>query len=48
MDNITKIAMGIVTVAIVATVAVNASGAANVIKAGGNAFSGSLSAAEKG
>lgn len=48
MDNITKILLGVVTVAIVATVLVNASGAANVIQAGGSAFSGSLTAAEKG
>jgi hypothetical protein len=40
--------MGVVTVAIVATVLVNANGAANVLKAGGTAFSGSLTAAEKG
>lgn len=48
MDNVTKVLMGIVTVAIIATIVVNASGAANVIKAGGSAFSGSLTAAEKG
>lgn len=48
VDSITKIAMGIVTVALVATVVVNASGSANVIKAAGGAFSGSLAAAEKG
>ena len=48
MDNVTKVLMGVVTVALVATVVVNASGAANVIKAGGTAFSGSLTAAEKG
>jgi hypothetical protein len=48
MDNITKILLGVVTVAVVATVLVNGSQAANVIKAGGSAFSGSLTAAEKG
>lgn len=48
MDNVTKVLMGVVTVAIVATVLVNANGAANVLKAGGTAFSGSLTAAEKG
>lgn len=48
MDDLTKVLMGIVTVAIIATVVVNANGAANVIKAGGSAFSGSLTAAEKG
>jgi len=48
MDDLTKVLMGIVTVALVATVVVNATGAAKVISAGGSAFSGSLSAAEKG
>ena len=48
MDNVTKIMLGIVTVALVATVATNASGAASVLKAAGGAFSTSLTAAEKG
>lgn len=48
MDNITKVLMGVVTVAIVATIVVNANGTANVVKAAGSAFSGSLTAAEKG
>lgn len=48
MDAFTKIALGVVTVAIVATVLVNGTQAANVVKAGGSAFSGSLTAAEKG
>lgn len=48
MDNLTKILMGVVTVAIVATVLVNGTQAANVVKAGGSAFGGSLTAAEKG
>lgn len=48
MNNFTKIALAIVTVALVATVVVNANGAANVIKAGGSAFAGSLTAAQKG
>lgn len=48
MNTFTKIAVGIITVAMIATVVVNANGAANVIKAGGSAFSTSLTAAEKG
>lgn len=48
MNDVTKIAMGIVTVAIVATILVNGSQAANVVTAAGKAFSGSLSAAQKG
>jgi hypothetical protein len=48
VNDFTKIALGIVTVALVATVVVNANGAASVVKAGGTAFSNSLSAAEKG
>lgn len=48
MDSITKVALAIVGVAMVATLAVNGTGAAKVIGAAGSAFSGSLSAAEKG
>ena len=48
MDNLTKILLGVVTVAVVATVLVNGAQAANVIKASGSAFAGSLTAAEKG
>lgn len=48
MDAITKVLLAITTVALVATVVVNATGSANVISAAGNAFSGSLTAAEKG
>lgn len=48
MDNLTKILLGVVSVAAIATVLVNGTQAANVVKAAGTAFSGSLSAAEKG
>ena len=48
MDNITKVLMGIVSLAVVATVLVNGTQAANVVKAGGSAFSTSLTAAEAG
>lgn len=48
MDNVTKIALAITTVALVATVVVNGPNSAKVIGAAGSAFSGSLSAAEKG
>lgn len=48
MDNITKIALSITTIALVATLVVNANGTANVIKSAGSAFSNSLTAAQKG
>lgn len=48
MDNITKVMLAITTVALVATVVVNGSNSAKVISSAGSAFSGSLSAAEKG
>lgn len=48
MDSITKVALAVVGVAMVATLTVNGTGAAKVISAGGQAFSGALSAAEKG
>lgn len=48
MDNITKILLSITTVALVATLAVNAAGTAKVIGAAGTAFSQSLTAAQKG
>lgn len=48
MDNVTKVLLGIVTVALVATVVVNGAQAAKVVAAGGTAFSNSLAAAEKG
>lgn len=46
--DITKVLLAITTVALVATVVVNGANSAKVISAGGSAFSGSLSAAEKG
>jgi hypothetical protein len=46
--DITKVLLAITTVALVATVVVNGSNSAKVISSAGSAFSGSLSAAEKG
>lgn len=48
MDNLTKVLMGIVSLAVVATVLVNGSQASSLVTSAGSAFSGSLSAAEKG
>lgn len=48
MDNITKVLLGITTVALVATVVVNGANSAKVVSAGLGGFSSSLSAAEKG
>jgi hypothetical protein len=48
MDDITKVLLAITTVALVATVVVNGSQSASVISSLGNAYSGSLTAAEKG
>lgn len=48
MNDLTKVLMGIVTLAVVATVLVNGTQAANVVKAAGSAFGGSLTAAQKG
>lgn len=48
MSAVTQVALAIVGVALVATVLVNGVNAAKVIDAGGKAFGGSLSAAEKG
>ena len=48
MDDITKVALSITTVAIIATVLVNANGAAKVISASTGGFGTALSAAEKG
>jgi hypothetical protein len=48
VDNITKIALSITTIALVATLVVNGSGTAKVITAGGSAFSNSIRAAQKG
>lgn len=48
MDNITKVLLGIVTVALVATVVVNGANSAKVVSAAGGAFTNSLTAAQKG
>lgn len=48
MDNITKIALAITTVALISVIAVNGANSAKVITSAGGAFSNSLSAAEKG
>jgi hypothetical protein len=48
MTDVTKIFMGIILVGLAATLVVNGANTAKVVTAGGNAFSGSLTAAEKG
>jgi len=48
LDAITKVALAITTVALVAVVVVNGPNSASIIKAGTGGFSNSLSAAEKG
>lgn len=48
MGDITKVLLAITTVALVATIVVNGTNSAKVLSAAGGAFSGSLSAAEKG
>lgn len=48
MSDITKVALAIVTVALVATLVVNGGNTSKVVTATGSAFSNSLSAAEKG
>lgn len=48
MDNVTRVALAITTIALVATLVVNGNGTANVIKATGGAFTNALSAAQKG
>jgi hypothetical protein len=48
MDNITRVLLAIVSLGLVATLVVNGANTAKVIQAGGSAFSGSLTAAEKG
>lgn len=48
MDAITKVALAIVGVAMAATLVVNYKGTSSVISSAGSAFSGALSAAEKG
>jgi hypothetical protein len=48
VDNITKIALAIVSLGLVATLVVNGPNTAKVVQAGAGGFSNSLSAAEKG
>jgi hypothetical protein len=48
MNSIEKIALAIVSVALVATLVVNGKGTAQVVGAASQGFSNSLSAAEKG
>ena len=48
MDSITKVALAITTVALVATIVVNGANSAKVISAASQGFAGSLTAAEKG
>lgn len=48
MDDITKVLLSITTVALVATLVVNGTNTAKVVSSVGSAFSGSLTAAEKG
>ena len=48
MDNVTKIALSITTIALVAVIVVNGTQAATVIKAGTSGFGTSITDAEKG
>jgi hypothetical protein len=48
MDDITKVLLAIVSVALVATLVVNGANTAKVVSAASGGFSNSLSAAEKG
>ncbi len=48
MDNVTKVALAIVTLGLVATLVVNYKGTSSVISTASSGFSNSLSAAEKG
>lgn len=48
MGDLTKVLLAIVSLGMLATVVVNGNNTAKVITAGGKAFSGSLTAAEKG
>lgn len=48
MDDITKIALAITTIAMISVVVVNGSNSSKVISAATSGFSNSLSAAEKG
>jgi hypothetical protein len=48
MDSITKVALAIVTLGLVATLVVNGPNTAKVVQAGTAGFTNSLSAAERG
>lgn len=48
MSDVTKIALAIVTLGVVATLVVNGANTAKVVSAGTGGFSNSLTAAEKG
>ena len=48
MGDLTKVALAIVTVALVATIVVNGQNTAKVVGAGGNAFTQALATAQKG
>lgn len=48
MDSVTKVALAIVTLGLVATLVVNGPNTAKVITAGTSGFANSISAAQKG
>lgn len=48
MDGVTKVALAIVSLGMVAVIVVNGTNTARVISAATNGFAGSISAAEKG
>jgi PRD1 phage membrane DNA delivery len=48
MDSVTKVALAIVTLGLVATLVVNGANTAKVVTSATSGFSNSLSAAEKG
>jgi hypothetical protein len=48
MDGITKVALAIVTLGMVATIVVNGTNSAKVVTSATQGFSNSISAAEKG
>lgn len=48
VDSVTKVALAIVTLGMIATLAVNGQNTAKVVQAASQGFSNSLSAAEKG
>jgi hypothetical protein len=48
MDNVTKVALAIVTLGMIATLVVNGTNTAKVVQSATSGFSSSISAAEKG